>query len=331
MGKNNIKKGKVDIGTPISLDSLNKNSKKSNKNANIKTSVNKKVENLDVSKSSYASKKGKVKGGVSATDYDVENGTMQGYTMVGDYHVVVQTDEENKQGQLLFIDPDTGESYTIDIDENIGHANDIEYNPDKNQIVIPYKNVNGDERLKVVNLKQNEDGEYVLKNIETKSLPFHVGAIAYDKKDNAYYVTAQPKGKEGTLRKIDASTLEVDKKFGEVKYQGAFDFSKENFSTQGMTVHDDKIYYIATNFDNFNNFIVEYDKKGNMLSKTLIPYSSSGGEIESIKFDSNGEMYANIATKSEGGTTLGMKVAKIKTINPSTNTNVGNSGGGINA
>ena len=131
---------------------------------------------------------------------------------------------------------------------------------------------------------------------------------------NAYYVTSQPNGKEGVLRKIDANTLEVDKKFGAVKYQGAFDFSKENWATQGMTVHDDKIYYIATNFDNFNNFIVEYDKNGNMLSKTLIPYSSSGGEIESIKFDSDGSMYANIATKAENGATTGMKVAKIKTI-----------------
>ena len=51
-----------------------------------------------------------------------------------------------------------------------------------------------------------------------------------------------------------------------------------------------------------------------MLSKTMVPYSSSGGEIESIKFDSDGSMYANIAVKDETGYTSGMKVAKIKTV-----------------
>ena len=140
MGKSNIKKSlpKLNVGIPSSVGK----SGKSNKAAKVTVSAGSltskgNVESFHVN--SNSKKTAKVSTGVSASDYNVDDGTMQGYTMVGDKHVVVQTNEENGNGQLLFIDPETGDSYGFDIDENIGHANDIEYNPDKNQIVIPYK------------------------------------------------------------------------------------------------------------------------------------------------------------------------------------------------
>ena len=297
------------------------NNNKNNKTSKVTTSNNAVEElNLDNSNTQESSVSSAIKAAVTdAFKYlhNKDKGVVQGYTMTDKYHVMIQTDEEKHKARLVLIDKETGEGITMDMDEDFGHGNDLEYNPAKNEIVVPYKSSKtGNDVLKIIKLNEkNEDGTF---KTQTKKLEFRVGAIAYDANEDAYYVTSMPRGEgnKGVIRKLDANTLEMDDKFGEVKYKGAFDFSKDNYTTQGMTIKNDKIYYVATNKDTWDNYIVEYDKKGNMTSKIKIPFKEGQGELESIKFDENGQLYGNFISKNKGNLIDGksrkhIKVAKI--------------------
>ena len=244
--------------------------------------------------------------------HDRTKGVVQGYTTTDKYHVMIQTDEEKHKAKLIFVDKKTGESFTMNVDEDCGHGNDLEWNPEKNELVIPYKEYKtGKDAIKIIKIdKKDNDGNF--KTI-TKIMPFRIGAIAYDKNEKAYYVTSMPRNKNNTgiIRKLDANTLEMDKKYGEKSYKGAFDFSKENFTTQGMSIKNGKIYYVATRKDTWDNYIIEYDKKGKMLNKIKIPFSEGRGELESIKFDKDGQLYGNFITKKQGADKKNIRIAKI--------------------
>ena len=256
--------------------------------------------------------------------FDAEQGVPQGYTMVGKYHALIQTDEKNHKAKLIFLDENGKIVKEQEINENCGHANDMEYNSKKNQLVIPYKGKNGKEKIKIVDLKNLENDKNL--KIETKVLPIHVGAISYNNKENAYYVTHQPNGKDSTgkIIKLNADTFEIDRKYGKsgkVDYKGAFDFSDDtSYVTQGMTTDkNNNIYYVATNLDDWSNYIIKYDSNGKKIGKYKVEHQgSSRAELESIKFDSKGDLYGNFAIKKEDGTTKKLKIAKIDIQTPTT-------------
>ena len=256
--------------------------------------------------------------------HDRKNGTIQGFTTTDKYYVMIQTDEENHKGKLIFTDKKTGEQFTMNYNQDFGHANDMAYNPKKNELVIPYKESGtGKYAMKIINLNEkNEKGNF---KATTKYTPFYTGKIAYDKKENAYYIIQGNSNDKntGVIRKIDADTFKVDEKFGKKEFIKEHKFGFEHgYLSQGIAVHNDKIYMIAENIKTWDTEIIEYDKAGGKKNKKFtIPGSEMLGELKSIAFDKNGQLYGNIATKEENKTDRHVRIARIFVENSSQNNN----------
>ncbi|MBQ3266210.1 MAG: InlB B-repeat-containing protein [Ruminococcus sp.] len=138
---------------------------------------------------------------------------------------------------------------------NMGHSNDMTYNPDKDYLVVannaPYYNV-----ITLI----NPDTLAPIKDIQIKE---DIYSIAYNQKRKCYVV-----GLSGTY---DFALLDSDFKVTK-KFTGV----KTGYTRQGCDCDDDYIYFVQSGG---NNILVVYDYSGNHI--TDIPLSVSD-EVENL-------------------------------------------------
>ncbi len=142
------------------------------------------------------------------------------------------------------------QSYT-----NVGHGNDMAYNPDKKWLVVvknkPYYN-----RVALLNASNLE----VIKDVQLKE---EIYCIAYNAKRRQYVV--------GLSGSYNFALLDEDFKVVK-KFKG----ENTGYTRQGCDCDDDYIYFVQSGG---NNLLVAYDYNGNLAAK--IPLTDSK-EVENI-------------------------------------------------
>lgn len=138
---------------------------------------------------------------------------------------------------------------------NMGHSNDMTYNPDKDYLVV----ANNAPYYDVVTLVDPD----TLKPIKDVKIEEDIYAIAYNEKHKCYVV-----GLSGTY---DFALLDSDFKVIE-EYKGV----KTGYTRQGCDCDDDYIYFVQSGG---KNLLVVYDYEGNHI--TDMPLDDSD-EVENI-------------------------------------------------
>ena len=232
---------------------------------------------------------------------------------ITDYKIIFTNDESIKFANIR-IPNANGTSDTKEVnlkDVYVGHANDSTYNTDTKDLYI-CANKEYLIKIHIGDVKNNSYGE-----ISKVTCDRYYGGIAYigkelagvDKNNKKIYV-GKYVGLGDKIRffkneaKFDGNGVVTgvdDNKLIEYDY---IDFSS-NLTGQGMGYHNGRIYLTYTEGGNYQSIFNNKEKYSNLIyvinatskeiEKTLyIPNTElKGGEIESVDFDEDGNIYAN--------------------------------------
>lgn len=177
-------------------------------------------------------------------------------------------------------------------DENIGHAQDICYNPNEDSIyVITMKASGAVAKLNTSSLATYEATIYPL---DETGNPYTSAAIAYNRNSQEYIIFQRPAGSEpGKLHFYDSNwirtnTVEMDP------------WTIGLTTTQGMDTDGNYVYITIARKNseaNYTCYVLTYDLSGKLIEETnMIDFSNSdeGIEIEGIAYDwANGFFLCN--------------------------------------
>ena len=254
---------------------------------------------------------------------DFQNTSVQGFCVTDKHYVFAMLKDYGATSYVYFLDINNpGNILKILELGNVGHMNDMTYNPNTGIITAT-----GDESKTWIDI--NDTTMEVEKKVSAKS---KVGAIAYDSSRNKY------------LQKVTGTTrLNItDANFNIEQTKEIFPPALSNVPRlipQGMGTDNKYIYFtqwecgfeaswLANDIWNSkqknSNLISVYDYSGNSIKNILIPNTIVPAEIESVDFNSNNEMIVLLQHQ----TAKDIRIAKIKMDNTSgTTTNQQNSGG----
>ncbi len=206
------------------------------------------------------------------------------------YQVLLQKDstngEKNNVVRIVKTDMKTGKKVAVSEDLSLNHANDLTYNPKRNELIVvhnaPYR-----KRISFVDPD-------TLTVTGTKDLSMNIYCISYNEKRDQYVV-----GLSG------GQTFTILNSNFERVVSGSYSPTSrtEGYVTQGMETDDSYIYFVLYR----SNVITVYDWNGKFVS--LIELDVGNIEPENI-FIYNDEIYVACGTSS--GTKVFLITPKLK-------------------
>ena len=230
---------------------------------------------------------------------------MQGMAVTNDYIVyAIASKDDSENTQIRFLNRKTGAVDDVIDVANFGHASDMTYDNNKNQIVVV--TTPGD-KLVFIQLANDgkplrENGKLSMKTVKTAK---SFSRIAYDGKK----ILLSNAGNSSKILQLDDATK------GTVSDTGKTMTTLCSTGKQSIDYYDGKIYYATwkgatnnTSSDGYNAInVINYDKS--TLERVLvIKYGTLRGELEGVSVSPSGEMFINIGISEKKSSTSNVYV-----------------------